>query len=127
MGCQAIILTLTLTSKSCVDLQISSYRLEGHWEDGLNWLNISQSGQLSGVIPEGFEMGGANIVATHPMGDAYQWFNISLPLQRRITKEISVGDTWINIGEDAATNAIGNTTQSAIFHDGQYIYGDSSL
>ena len=51
-----------------IDSQISSYRLEGHWEDGLNWLNISPSGQLYGEIPQGFEMGGASIVATHPFG-----------------------------------------------------------
>ena len=110
-----------------IDSQISSYRLEGHWEDGLDWLNISPSGQLYGEIPQGFEKGGASIVATHPLGDVYQWFNISLPFtERNDGKEISVGDTWMNIGEGAATQGVFvNTTQSAIFHGGPIYYGDS--
>ena len=67
--------------------------------------------------PQGFENGGANIVAIHPLGDVYQWFNISLPFtEKNNGEEISVGDSWMNMGEGAATNAvIINTTQSGIF------------
>ena len=112
-----------------IDSQISSYRLEGHWEDGLDWLNISPSGQLYGEIPQGFEMGGANIVATHPFGRCVPVVQyLSAFYERNDGEEISVGDTWMNIGEGAATNGVFvNTTQSAIFHEGQYIYGANSI
>ena len=63
------------------------YDIQGQWEDGLDWLKISPDGKMYGVIPDGFENGGGNIVASHSnpsMGDLHQWFRVSLPLSKRM-------------------------------------------
>ena len=65
-----------------------------HWEDGLEWLGVSSTGLLRCGPQEGFENGGANIVAIHPtLGEHHNFFRISLPFtEKNNGEEISVGE-----------------------------------
>ena len=72
-----------------IDSQISSYRIARVIGKMVSdWLNVSPSGQLYGEIPQGFENGGANIVATHPRWEMCTSGSISrCRLQKRMMEK----------------------------------------
>ena len=71
-----------------INSQISFTDMRYHWEDGLEWLGVSPTGLLYGVVPQGFENGGANIVAIHPtLGEHVISLEFHCPLQKRIMEK----------------------------------------
>ena len=104
--------------------------VHGNWGDSVDWLSISSSGVLSGVVPDEFEHGGFSVEAVINIDgvDTNIWTNF---VDFKALNALDQDDSMLDFGGDLWTNSrtnesvLINTSGSDVEFDGNLIGGET--
>ncbi|MDB2528891.1 hypothetical protein N9X93_05440, partial [Alphaproteobacteria bacterium] len=104
--------------------------VHSNWGDSVDWLSISSSGVLSGVVPDEFEHGGFSVEAVINIDgvDTNIWTNF---VDFKALNALNQDDSMLDFGGDLWTNSrtndsvLINTSKSDVEFDGNLIGGET--